>query len=230
MRSTPTVEGHRSRLRERFEKSGFQGFSEHEIIEVLLTLCIPRTDVKQPAKDLLRKFGSIRGVLDAPASELRTIKGIGNIAPIALRIIRETADLYLRERAQKGILLDNSDKLEHFWLSRLGGIKNEVFEVAYLDSYFRLMNDGIERLEEGIIDQTVVYPRKVISAALKRDAAAIILAHNHPAGAAKPSQADLDITNVLLKAAVSLNLQIIDHLIIAGKEIFSFRRNGLIGV
>lgn len=221
-------QGHRSRLRERFEKAGFSGFTEHEIIELVLTLCIPRYDVKPVAKMLLKKFGSIRSVLDASTEDLRAIKGIGQITPIGLRIIKETANLYLQESAQKGILLNNSDKLEKFWLSRLGGLKYEVFEVAYLDNYFHLIADGIERIEEGIIDYAFVYPRKVITSALRRDAAAIVLAHNHPAGEASPSEDDIKITHQLQKIASDLNIQVIDHLIIAGKAIFSFRRNGLI--
>ena len=95
----PHYTGHRRRLRERFEESGFAGFADYEVVELLLTLAIPRSDVKQPAKELIVRFGSLRGVLEAPLSELRAVRGLGEVAPVALHIIRATADLYVRQRA-----------------------------------------------------------------------------------------------------------------------------------
>jgi len=221
-------QGHRSRLRQRFQQSGFKGFNEHEIIELLLTLCIPRKDVKQPAKQLLDEFKSLHGILNASAEELSQIKGIGNVAPVALQIIREAASLYLFQSAEKGPLLNSSEKLELFWQARLKYLSFEVFEVAYLDSRYRLLSNGVERLQTGTINHTVVYPRKVLESALRRSAYAIVLAHNHPSGKAVPSNHDIKLTRVLLNATSFLNIEILDHLIIADKEIFSFRRNGLI--
>jgi len=95
----PHYAGHRHRLRERFERNGLEGFADYEVVELLLTLAIPRSDVKQPAKDLITRFGNLRGILDAPLSELRTVRGLGEVAPVALRIIRAAADLYLQQRA-----------------------------------------------------------------------------------------------------------------------------------
>src|SRR5262245_23912084 len=93
--------GHRRRLRDRFEKSGLEGFADYEVVELLLTLAIPRSDVKQPAKELIARFGNLRGILDAPLSELRTVHGLGDVAPVALRIIRAAADLYLQQRVSE---------------------------------------------------------------------------------------------------------------------------------
>jgi DNA repair protein RadC len=98
----PHYTGHRRRLRERFEESGLAGFADYEVVELLLTLAIPRSDVKQPAKDLIARFGSLRGILDAPLSELRAVRGLGEVAPIALHIIRAAADLYVGQRAAEG--------------------------------------------------------------------------------------------------------------------------------
>jgi len=97
----PPYAGHRRRLRERFEKSNLEGFADYEVVELLLTLAIPRSDVKQPAKELIARFGNLRSILDAPLSELRTVHGLGEIAPVALRIIRAAADLYLRQRVEE---------------------------------------------------------------------------------------------------------------------------------
>src|SRR5919198_5498301 len=95
----PPHTGHRRRLRERFEKSGLEGFADYEVVELLLALAIPRSDVKQPAKELIARFGNLHGILDAPLSELRAVRGLGEVAPVALHIIRAAADLYLRQRA-----------------------------------------------------------------------------------------------------------------------------------
>lgn len=221
-------EGHRARLRERFLRVGFSGFADYEILELLLTLCIPRNDVKAPAKALMEKFKSLRAVLDAPAEELSLVTGIGKVAPVALRIIREMASLYLLQDAEGRRILNNSEKLEAFWQSRLSSLSFEVFEVAYLDSRYQLLREGVERLEVGTVDRTVVYPRKVMESALRRSASAIVLAHNHPAGTASPSAHDISLTQGLIQAAKTLNIEVIDHVIIAAKEVFSFRRKGLI--
>jgi DNA repair protein RadC len=142
------------------------GFAPHETLELLLTLAIPRRDVKQPAKLLLRRFGSLQGVLDAPLSELREVPGIGSVAPVALRIIRESATLYLQQQAESAASLAEPAVLHAFWRSRLGGFPSEVFEAAYLDAGYRLLRDGVERFEEGTVDRAAVYPRRVFEAAL----------------------------------------------------------------
>jgi len=228
MREKRNTDGHRSRLRKRFETAGIKGLADYEIVELLLTLCIPRKDVKQPAKALVEKFGNLRNILNTPHKEIASIPGIGSVAPTAFKIIRETAELYLLQSAENLPVLNNSDRLEKFWMSRLSHLTNEVFEIGCLDNRYRLIKNGVQRLEEGTIDYTIVYPRKVMEYALKSAASAIVLAHNHPSGAAKPSDHDIKLTQSLINAATTLNIEIVDHLIIAGKEIFSFRRNGLI--
>src|SRR5712691_4487416 len=100
MRDSSPIEGHRKRLRQRFVKSGLDGFADYEVVELLLTLAIPRSDVKQPAKVLISKFGDLRGILDAPLEQLQQVDGIGSVTPIALRIIREAANLYLQQTAE----------------------------------------------------------------------------------------------------------------------------------
>ena len=186
----PHYHGHRKRLRERFVKNGLAGFAEHEALELLLTLAIPRTDVKQPAKALLKRFGSLRGVLDAPLAELRCVPGIGEVAAIGLHLVREAAALYLQQESEGGDVLRNATKISDFWRMRIGALKHEVFAVAYLDSAHRLLPDGIQTLQEGTIDRAAVYPHRVVEAALKRQAAALVLAHNHPNGNVQPSEQD----------------------------------------
>lgn len=224
----PHYHGHRQRLRERFLKAGFGGLAEHEVVELLLTLAIPRSDVKQPAKALIARFGNLRGILDAPIEELRAVPGIGSVTPVALQIIKAAATLYLRQSAEGVDCLADPVRLAEFWRMRIGALKNEVFEVAYLDSGYRLLRDGVERLEEGTIDRATVYPRKVLESALKRGAAAIVLAHNHPNADLKPSEHDKVLTRAIVLAAETVHLKVVDHLIVSAQGAFSFRNAGLL--
>ena len=224
----PHYHGHRERLRERFLRSGFAGFVEHEVIELLLTLAIPRRDVKLPAKGLLERFGSLRGVLDAPLSELQSVDGIGRVSAIALHIIRESATLYLQETSEGAQVLRETERLSDFWRMRIGALRNEVFAVAYLDSAYRLLRNGVEMLQEGTIDRAAVYPRRVVEAALRRQAAALVLAHNHPNGVVNPTEHDKVVTRAIVLAADTISLRVVDHLIVATDETFSFRKAGLL--
>lgn len=224
----PHYHGHRQRLRKRFSKSGFAGMAQHEVIELLLTLAIPRKDVKKPAKALLAHFGNLRGIFDASFDEVRKIPGIGTVAPVALRIIREAANLYLQQKAEIEMSFSCPQTLYDFWRAKLGGLRDEVFEVAYLDSAHRLLSDGVERLEEGTIDRAAVYPRRIMEAALRRDAAAVIFAHNHPNEDLIPSEQDKVLTRALVLAATTLQINVFDHIIVSKDAIFSFRKEGLL--
>jgi len=228
MTSGPHYLNHRKRLRERFLKHGLEGFADYEVVELLLTLAIPRSDVKQPAKALISRFGNLRGVLDAPIEELRDVPGIGSVTPVALQVIRAAATLYLQQGSEGQNSLADPDRLAAVWRMRIGALPNEVFEVGYLDSAYRLLRDGIDTLEEGTIDRAAVYPRRVIEAALRRGAFGVVLAHNHPNGAVTPSEQDKLLTRAIILAAETVSLRIIDHLIVSAEESFSFRKAGLL--
>jgi DNA repair protein RadC len=220
--------GHRSRLRSKFIRSGFTNFHKHEIVELLLTLSIPRKDVKTIAKTLLKTFGSIGGIFDANIADLVQIKGIGESTAVALKIIRSINNLYLQEQLENAPICNSVEKASTLWKNRLSNLAVEVLEVAYLDSSLRLMKDGIERLETGTIVATAVYPRKIAEAALRRGARAIMLAHNHPSGPAEPSDCDERNTRTIKIALQYLDIKLVDHIIVASNGIFSFKENGLL--
>jgi DNA repair protein RadC len=228
MNEKPFYHGHRQRLRNRFLKDGFRGFAPHEVLELILTLAIPRKDVKQAAHALMNRFGTLKGALDAPLSDLKEVQGLGSVAPVALKIIREAADLYFQQRAEEQVSLSSPQALHDFWRSRLGPLSHEVFQVAHLDSGFKLLKDGVETLEEGTVDRAAVYTRRVMEAALKRNAAALVFAHNHPNGNVSPSEQDKTLTRALVLAAATLQINVIDHLIVSANEVFSFRKEGLL--
>jgi DNA repair protein RadC len=160
--------------------------------------------------------------------ELRTIPGIGSVAPVAFRIMREAANLYLQQKVEAEMSLASPEMLYGFWRSRLGELKDEVFEAAYLDSGYRLIRDGIERLEEGTVDRATIYPRRVMEAALRKKAANLVFAHNHTHGSVSPSDQDKILTKALVLAASTLHIKVHDHLIISKDEVFSFRKEGLL--
>jgi DNA repair protein RadC len=215
-------------LREKFLKSGFEGFLDYEIVELLLTLAIPRSDVKEPAKALVARFGNLRGILDAPLEELQAVKGIGEVAPVALHVIREAASLYLQQTAEQRDSFADPEALALFWRMKIGALSNEVFQVGYLDSSYCLLRDGIETLQEGTIDRATVYPRHAMEAAVRRGAAALVFAHNHPNGDTRPSEQDKLLTRALVLAATTLQIKVLDHLIVSPDKVFSFRQEGLL--
>lgn len=224
----PHYLGHRQRLRERFAKSGLDGLAEHEVIELLLTLAIPRADVKQPAKALLDRFGNRRGILYAPAEAMRSVDGVGPVTPVALQIVKAVATLYLQQGSEARESLADPTHLADFWRMRIGALTHELFEVAYLDAVLRLLRDGVETLEEGTIDRAAVYPRRVVEAALRRGAAAIVLPLNHPNGQARPSEQDKLLTRAIVLAADTVSLRVLDHLVVTADATFSFRKAGLL--
>ena len=221
----PHYHGHRQRLSERFLKSGLAGFGEHEVVELLLTLAIPRTDIKQTAKELVTRFGNVRGILDASLSELRSVAGVGEVASIALLVIRAGATYYLQQSSEAREVLADPQRLRDFWRMRIGGLQHEVFGVAYLDSATAVFTDGVEILREGTIDSRcgVSAPRGQGGAA-----AAIVLAHNHPGGKLEPSEHDKLVTRAIVLAAETIGLRVVDHLIVSPDDALSFRNAGLL--
>ena len=137
-RADKDYRGHRQRLRERFERSGREGLADYEFVELLLTLVLPRGDVKPLAKRLVENFENLRGILDAPIDQERTIRGIGTVTPVALQIVRAAADLYLQQKAEHKESFADPEALRRFWRMRIGAIPHEVFEVGYLDGSLTL--------------------------------------------------------------------------------------------
>lgn len=224
--SADDASGHRARLRQRFADHGFAAFAPHEVVELLLTLAIPRRDVKPLAKTLLQRFGTLRGVLDASPADLQEVPGMGEASSLVFRMVREAADLYLQQGITRGEFFQSLGDIEQYYRHRLGGLKVEVFEVAYVDHANRLIPEAFDRVEEGDFNAVYIYPRRIIETALRKKASGIILVHNHPTGRPQPSAADIQLTQRLRAAADPLDLRIVDHLIIAGQEVYSFRRSG----
>lgn len=217
-------EGHRQRLRERFQRSGFDGFHDHEVLELLLTFAIPRKDVKPLAKALLNEFGSLSAVFDQPPDGLQGIPGIGAQAATLISAIPRLFDLYQKNRWNQGDKVLTTEDAVQRLRSELATERSEVFCILALNS--RNVALAIETIQKGSVNRTAVFPRLVVEGVLKHRATAVILAHNHPGGDPNPSAADRQLTRRLKKLLNDLDIHVHDHIIIAGLQYFSFAEHG----
>jgi DNA repair protein RadC len=226
MPDTPHYINHRQRLRERFRKTGADGMHDYELLELLLTFSIPRRDVKPVAKKLISEFGGLPGVLDADRKKLEELSGVGSMSATLIRLVKELYSTYLAENMKKGDLLSSPEAVLKFVRVRLSGMTNEAFMVIYLN----VKNEVIDYtlLHEGTVDNVTVYPRRIIESALSRNSAGIVLVHNHPSGNPGPSREDKALTSEIADAAKTLDIRVLDHIIVGKDGYFSFMENGLL--
>jgi len=222
----PHYHGHRQRLRQRFLQGGAGALQDYELLELLLTYAIPRADVKPLAKDLLKHFGSFPGVLDATPEALMAVTGVKEASAALLPLVKACAAHYLKEGVLKRPRISSLSALVDYCRTSMGGLADEQFRVLFLNSQNEIMAEEI--VQEGTVNQTVVYPRKVLELALKHKATGLILVHNHPSGNLTPSAADLELTRSLVKASHALNLTVHDHLIISRQGYFSLAEKNML--
>ena len=219
-------EGHRSRLRAKFASSGLDSFLDHEVLELLLTYAIARKDTKPLAWVLLRRFGSLCGVLDAAQNELNEVPGMGARSAGLIKLVRAAMRRYFLERVKENKEIKNPASVVDFCRASLQGEANEVFEVIYLTARNTVI--GVERISTGTIDRASISPRKIIEQALRAHAAALIFVHNHPSGEPAPSREDIELTQTLSHAAAPLGIMVLDHIIVGKGKSFSIKANSLI--
>jgi DNA repair protein RadC len=222
----PHYHGHRQRLRNRFLQGGAAALQDYELLELLLTFAIPYSDVKPLAKNLIAHFGSFTQVLDASPQDLMELTGLKEYSAVLIHLVKACSEYYLKEEALKRKPIHSLDALVAYCRTAMGGLKDEQFRVLFLNSQNEIMAEEI--VQEGTVDQTVVYPRKVLELALKHKATALILVHNHPSGALKPSAADRELTRALVKAAKSLHITVHDHLIVSRQGYFSLAEHNML--
>jgi DNA repair protein RadC len=216
--------GHRERLRERFEKGGFTGFHDYEVLEMLLTFIFRQGDVKPLAKELIKTFGSFSNVLDASVAELEIIKGMGKTSALNLHVFRETMAYYFQNHVtvDKEQITKMSALVEMLRAS-IGHKQNEILFAIFLNAKNEVL--ATKELGEGTVSQASAFPRKIVEEALRQKATSIILAHNHPGGVAEPSEHDISITIEIQKALALVEVSLQDHIILAGNSYFSLQRN-----
>jgi DNA repair protein RadC len=218
--------GHRARLRKRLAEGGPEALLEHELVEYLLALAIPRRDTKPLARRLLAEFGSFGALLAADGEALARQGGLSEGAVAAIKIAEASALRLLRSKVVAAPVLSSWQALLDYLHADMAHRTTERVRVLHLNSGNMLIRD--ELASEGSIDQAAVYVREVIRRALDLGSAALILVHNHPSGDPSPSRQDIALTRDIAEAGRHLGITIHDHVIIGAKGHSSFRALGLL--
>ena len=221
----PGLEGHRARLRQRLLDGGPDALLDHELLEYLLCLAIPRRDTKPLARNLIARFGGLSAVLTATPGALTQAK-LSETAIAAIKVAQASALRLLRAEASRQPVLSGWQALLDYLQADMAHGPVERFRVLHLNARNMLIHDDL--MAEGSIDEAPVYVRKVIARAMELHSVSLILVHNHPSGDPQPSRADIEITRKLADAAKLLDITIHDHLVIGASGHSSLRALGLI--
>lgn len=219
-------EGHRQRVKERYLKEGLDSFQDHQVLELLLFYCITYKDTNELAHELLNKYGSLAAVFEADPKDLAETPGIGYNSAVLLSLIPSLTRIYFRNKWGEKPVLDSTCKAGEYAVSLFSGKTYEVFYAICLDSQNKVNYAAL--VQEGTINETPVYPRLVVEAALRHQANSVILAHNHPGGSLTPSKADMDVTARIVNALEAISIKVQDHIIVAGNRYLSFKEKAIL--
>lgn len=225
MTKTSQNKGHRKRLREKFLKSP-ESLFDYEILEMILFASHMIKDTKPLAKELIKKFGNFKKVINAEECELKKVKGLGVSGIAALKTIKESCDRLLKKDIEKFPVLDDVDKLCRYCRNKIGHLKTEQLRVLYINSVCQLVADEI--LSEGSISETPIYKNIIVTKATLHGAPSVVLVHNHPSGNADPSMSDIKATVSLKRILGELGIELLDHVIVSTNESYSMRTKGLL--
>jgi DNA repair protein RadC len=214
------------RPREKLLATGAAALSDAELLAIFLRTGVQGMTALDVARELLNNFGSLTGILSASAEEFCAGRGLGPGKFVQLQAVLELSQRHLRERLETVDALTNSDLTRDYLRARLRNYEREVFACLYLDNQHRVL--AMEELFYGTIDGAAVYPREVVKRCLHNNAAAVIFAHNHPSGVAEPSQADISITRRLKIALNTIDVRVLDHVVVGNMEVVSFAERGLL--
>lgn len=218
--------GHRLRIKDKYKKGGITGWLDYEILEFMLSYSIPRRDTKLLAKELIKKFKTINGVLDADTKDLQSVNGISEHTSTFIKFLKDVILLCYAEKLYDKDLISSPQKVYDYLIASMKSLPDEEFKVLFLNSRNLLIN--IETIQRGTVDKAFIYPRKVIERAIYNHAVGIIIAHNHPGESIEPSEDDIKVTKALNEALKTIDVLLLDHVIIGGTNYFSFRQSKLI--
>lgn len=214
------------RPREKLLSRGAAALSDAELLAIFLRTGIKGRSAVDLARDLLGEFGGLRKLLEASQTEFCRAPGLGTAKYVQLQAVLELSRRHLEETLKRGSALTSVADTRRYLTTRMRHQPHEVFAVLFLDSRHRVV--AFEELFFGTIDGASVHPRQVVKRALHHNAAALILAHNHPSGVAEPSQADEQITQRLKAALANIDVRVLDHFIVGDGEAYSFAEHGLL--
>ncbi|WOE73847.1 RadC family protein [Alterisphingorhabdus coralli] len=218
--------GHRARLRQRLLDQDDTALLDHEVIEYLLALAIPRRDTKPLAKALIARFGTLAAVLTADSRTLMQVPGLGETSVAALKIAQVSALRLLREPVVNLPVIGSWQALLDYLRADMAHLTVERVRILYLNSRNMVISD--EKMSDGSVDEAAIYTRQVIQRALELGAVSLIMVHNHPSGNPSPSRQDIAITRDISEAGRRLNISVHDHIIIGRDGHFSMKAEGLI--
>lgn len=218
--------GHRQRLRDRFLRDFGASMADYELLELLLTLALPRRDVKPIAKELVARFGSFADVVSADPAALETVKDVKSSTVTALKLVQAAAQRLSKQQVMNAPVLSSWDKLIDYCRVAMARETVEQVRLLFLDHKNRLIADEVQ--QRGTVNHTPLYPREVMKRALELNASALILVHNHPSGDPTPSGDDIQMTYDIRDAAKKLGITLHDHLIISKGGHTSFKSSGLL--
>lgn len=214
------------RPREKLLSAGAAALSDAELLAIFLRSGIRGRTVLDLSRDLLQRFGSLDGILTATPDEFCLQDGLGLAKYVQLQAMLELSHRHMREQLEDRDVLTSSELTRQYLRARLGKYEHEVFACLYLDNQHRVVT--LEELFSGTIDGAAVYPREVVKRCLHNNAAAVIFAHNHPSGIAEPSQADVSITQRLKVALNTIDVRVLDHIVVGSRDVVSFAERGLL--
>lgn len=218
-----THDGHRQRLKTEFLARP-DSFPDHKLLELLLFYANPRSDTNPLAHELMERFGSLAGVLDASPEELQKVKGVGEHAAVLFKAAKELSGRYLTVRTQMDDIARNSrdyfSQLRYYFF----GAQRELLYLLCMDGKHKVL--GIRKLGEGNVNSVNITPRLLAEAALSLNAAAVVLAHNHVSGIALPSDEDIATTESLAPFLAKLGIELVDHVIFVDDDMVSLRDSG----
>jgi DNA repair protein RadC len=218
--------GHRQRLKDKFLQLGMEAFTDSEVLELLLVLGTPRRDCKEAARALLKQFGSLPKVLEASSEDLQKVKGVGPNNGFAIHFLHAVARRYLKHRLQEKQYLHSSRQVAEYLIHSMRDLQHEAFTAIFLDSAHAIIDTQV--VARGTVSSNTIYPRELVKQALAQNAAAMVVAHNHPSGNLKPSPQDQQLTKTLYLVCSFMNIRLLDHLIIGQSEkTYSFADHGL---
>ncbi len=211
---------HRQRVRDSYLKTGIDAMADHNILELLLFYCIPQKDTNPIAHELIERYHDLNGVLDAPVKELEKINGIGENAAVFIKLIRDLCLKYHENAISGKVSLASNERLYNFARMKYLGESREIVYMLSLDAHGTLKH--CVKVADGSPTTAVSDSRRLVELALRFDITNAIIIHNHPNGFAIPSQADIAATETIASLFSTVNINFVDHIIIADDEIFSF--------
>lgn len=214
------------RPREKLLAKGAEALSDAELLAIFLRIGVQGKSAVDLARDLLNRFGSLNGIFAATEAEISAVHGMGMSKYAQLQAIFEMVQRALKEEMCERDVLSSPEQVRNYLCLRMGQLPQEIFVALFLDAQNRLLES--ETLFTGTLTQTSVYPREVLKRALHHNAAAVILAHNHPSGLTEPSRADEVLTRKLKEALDMVDVRVLDHFVVAGNSALSFAERGLL--